>query len=55
MNKNIVSVVKYEEPLESVRKVIEQSTLFEGLSKDSRIFIKPNIVFWSSSPHPKWG
>ena len=29
MSKSIVSVVKYEEPLESVRKVIEQSKLFE--------------------------
>ena len=55
MSKSIVSVVKYEEPLESVRKVIEQSKLFEGVPKDSKIFIKPNIVFWSSSPHPKWG
>ena len=31
------------------------SKLFGGLPKESRIFIKPNIVFWSSSPHPKWG
>jgi len=55
MSKNLVSIVKYEEPLESVRKVIELSKLFEGLPKDAKIFIKPNIVYWSSYPHPKWG
>jgi len=55
VSKSIVSVVKYEKPMESVRKVVEQSKLFEGLPKDSKIFIKLNIVFWSSSPHPKWG
>ncbi len=55
MSKNLVSVVKYEEPLESVRKVIELSNLFDDLPKDAKIFIKPNIVYWSSGPHPKWG
>ncbi|MBY8978861.1 MAG: DUF362 domain-containing protein [Candidatus Lokiarchaeota archaeon] len=55
MSKNLVSVVKYEEPLESVRKVIELSKLFDDLPKDAKIFIKPNIVYWSSFPHPKWG
>lgn len=55
MSKNIVSIVKYEKPLESVRKAINLSKLFEGIPKDSKIFIKPNIVYWSSYPHPKWG
>jgi len=55
VSKNLVSIVKYEEPLESVRKVIELSNLFDDLPKDAKIFIKPNIVYWSSGPHPKWG
>ena len=55
MSKSIVSVVKYEEPLESVRKVIELSNLFSDLPKDAKVFIKPNIVYWSTGPHPKWG
>jgi uncharacterized protein (DUF362 family) len=55
MNKSIVSIVKYEEPLESVRKVVELSKLFDDLPKGAKIFIKPNIVYWSSGPHPKWG
>jgi len=55
MSKNLVSVVKYEEPLESVRKVVELSNLFDDLPKEAKIFIKPNIVYWSSGPYPKWG
>jgi uncharacterized protein (DUF362 family) len=31
------------------------SRLFNDLSKEAKIFIKPNIVYWSSGPHPKWG
>ena len=55
MSKTIVSIVKYEKPLESVRKVVELSNLFSDLPKEAKIFIKPNIVYWSSGPHPKWG
>ncbi len=55
MSKSIVSVVKYEKPLESVRKTVELSNLFSDLAKDAKIFIKPNIVYWSTGPHPKWG
>ncbi len=55
MSKSIVSVVKYEKPLESVRKVVELTKLFDDLPKEVKIFIKPNIVYWSSGPHPKWG
>ncbi len=55
MTKSIVSVVKYEKPLESVRKAVELSKLFDDLPKEAKVFIKPNIVYWSSGPHPKWG
>ena len=55
MIKSIVSIVKYEKPLESVRKVVELSKLFDDLPKEAKVFIKPNIVYWSSGPHPKWG
>ncbi|MHA2289132.1 MAG: DUF362 domain-containing protein, partial [Promethearchaeota archaeon] len=55
MSKSIVSVVKYEKPLESVRKAVELSKLFDDLPKEAKVFIKPNIVYWSSGPHPKWG
>ncbi|MFX1337777.1 MAG: DUF362 domain-containing protein [Promethearchaeota archaeon] len=56
MNKPIVSVVKYEKPLESVRKVVDQSKLFDDIPTDAKIFIKPNIVYWNRhSNFPKWG
>jgi uncharacterized protein (DUF362 family) len=55
MSKSLVSIVKYDKPLESVRKVVELSKLFDELPKEAKIFIKPNIVYWSSGPHPKWG
>lgn len=42
-----VSIVKYEKPGESVAKAIELSGAFDRLRKGDRVFIKPNIVFWS--------
>ncbi|MBD3254945.1 MAG: DUF362 domain-containing protein [Candidatus Lokiarchaeota archaeon] len=56
MNKKIVSVVKYEKPLDSVRKVIELSEGFSELTKENKVFIKPNIVYWNRHCiFPKWG
>ncbi|UCC18359.1 MAG: DUF362 domain-containing protein [Promethearchaeota archaeon] len=56
MNKSIVSIVKYENPLESVRKVIELTNGFEHLPSKARVFIKPNIVYWNRyCDIPKWG
>ena len=56
MSKSKVSIVKYEEPLESVRKLIELANLFDDIPKDAKIFIKPNIVYWNRFTNfPKWG
>jgi uncharacterized protein (DUF362 family) len=56
MNKNLVSIVKYEEPLTSVRKAIELIDGFERLPTDGKIFIKPNLVYWNRHcDFPKWG
>lgn len=56
MSKPIVSVVKYEKPLESVRKAVELSKLFDDIPTNAKIFIKPNIVYWNRhSVFPKWG
>ncbi|MFX0038399.1 MAG: DUF362 domain-containing protein [Promethearchaeota archaeon] len=56
MNKSIVSIVKYEKPLESVRKLIELANGFEHLQSKARVFIKPNIVYWNRHCDiPKWG
>ncbi len=56
MKKNLVSVVKYEKPLESVRKAVELSHGLDNLPSSATVFIKPNIVFWTKATNfPKYG
>ncbi len=56
MTKSIVAIVKYEKPGESVRKIVELSNGLVHLPSNARVFIKPNIVFWTRAvPFPKWG
>ena len=56
MSKSKVSIVKYEKPLESVRKLVELTNLFDKIPKDAKVFIKPNIVYWNAFTNfPKWG
>jgi uncharacterized protein (DUF362 family) len=56
MNKPLVSIVRYERPLESVRKAVALCRGLDHLPPKARVFIKPNIVFWTKSViFPKWG
>ena len=56
MSKNLVAIVRYEKPLESVRRVVELCRGLDHLPSRARVFIKPNIVFWTMAvPFPKWG
>ena len=56
MSKNLVAIVRYEEPLESVRKAVELARGLDHLPSKAKVFIKPNIVFWTRVvPFPKWG
>jgi uncharacterized protein (DUF362 family) len=56
MNKKLVSIVKYEKPLESVRKAVELSKGLNHLPANAKVFIKPNIVFWTKAVNfPKYG
>jgi len=56
LSKPLVSIVKYEKPLDSVRKAVESSQLFDNLQKNAKIFIKPNLVYWNQHTNfPKWG
>ena len=56
MSKSIVAIVRYEKPLESVRRAVDFSHGLEDLPSNARVFIKPNIVFWTrATPFPKWG
>ena len=56
MNKYTVSIVRYEKPLESVAKAVALSHGLDSLPSQTKVFIKPNIVFWTKAvPFPKWG
>ena len=56
MGKSIVAIVRFEKPLESVRKAVDLSRGLEHLPDKAKVFIKPNIVFWTrATPFPKWG
>ena len=54
--KKRVSIVRYERKQDSVRKAVELCGGLDHLPRDARVFIKPNIVFWSKAVRfPKWG
>ncbi|CAO0823857.1 DUF362 domain-containing protein [Desulfarculales bacterium] len=51
-----VALVKYEKPLESVARAVELGGGLSRIPAGAKIFIKPNIVFWTCKvPFPKWG
>jgi len=56
MKKHRVSVIKYEKPFESVRKAVEACGGLVHLPAGAKVFIKPNVVFWTRfCEFPKWG
>lgn len=56
MEKKQVSLIRYEEPYASVKKAIIDCNGFKNLKPNARVFIKPNIVFWTKACRfPKWG
>ena len=56
MGKPVVSIVRYEENQDSVRKAVDLCGGLDHLPSGARVFIKPNIVFWTHKvPFPKWG
>ena len=56
MSKSVVSIVRYEKPLESVRKAVDLCGGLDHLPSNARVFIKPNVVFWTRKVvFPKWG
>lgn len=56
MEKRIVSIVRYEKPLESVRRAVDLCHGLNHLPVRAKVFVKPNIVFWThTTPFPKWG
>ena len=56
MRKYKVAVVHYERPAESVRKAVELSEGLDHMPSQARVFVKPNVVFWTRAvAFPKWG
>ena len=56
MKKHDVAVVRFDKPLESVRRAVELSRGLRHLLAQARVFIKPNIMFWTRAvTFPKWG
>lgn len=56
LRKSTVAVTRYEKPLESVRKAVDLSGGLANLPAGAKVFIKPNIVFWTrATDFPKWG
>jgi uncharacterized protein (DUF362 family) len=56
MEKSIVSIVRYEKPYESVKRAVDLCGGLDHLPSGAKVFIKPNIVFWTKAvPFPKWG
>ncbi|MBU2546774.1 MAG: DUF362 domain-containing protein [Proteobacteria bacterium] len=52
----LVSIVRYEKPLESVRKAIDLCHGLDHLPSKAKVYIKPNIVIWNTLvKFPKWG
>jgi uncharacterized protein (DUF362 family) len=56
MPKPVVAIVPYETPRESVRRAVADCKGLHHMPRGARVFIKPNIVFWSRvTEFPKWG
>jgi uncharacterized protein (DUF362 family) len=56
MTRHPVSIVSYRKPLESVLKAVELSQGLDQLPPNGKVFIKPNIGFWTrATAFPKWG
>jgi len=56
VDSHVVSIVRYREPLSSVREAVELCGGLDHVAPDSKVFLKPNVVFWvDGSDFPKWG
>lgn len=56
MVKYKVSVVEYKKPYDSVKKAIKLIDGLNNIDRNSKVFIKPNVVYWNRHcDFPKWG
>ncbi|MFX1451355.1 MAG: DUF362 domain-containing protein [Promethearchaeota archaeon] len=50
MKTHQVGINHYRSKIDSLREVIELSGTFDVLKGDERVFLKPNLVYWSMDP-----
>lgn len=51
-----VSIVKFNNKRENIKEVVRLCNGFQGLSRSSKVLIKPNLVMWDKVfPFPKYG
>ena len=56
MSASTVAIVRYEKPYDSVQKAVDLCQGLGTIQSGMRVFIKPNIVFWTKAvAFPKWG
>ncbi|MEW5735088.1 MAG: DUF362 domain-containing protein [Thermodesulfobacteriota bacterium] len=56
MEKPAVAALRYDTPFSSVEKAVSLSNAFRLMPKGAKVFVKPNIVFWTRAvAFPKWG
>ena len=56
MSKYKVAITRYKKNENSIRSAIELSDAFQKINSSTKIFIKPNIVFWTKETNfPKFG
>lgn len=56
MNKPRVAIVRYRDRADSVRTAVDLSGGLDRLPAGAKVFLKPNIVFWTRTvDFPKWG
>lgn len=55
-NMRRVGLIPYERPYDSVLQAVQAAGGFGHLGPNTRVFVKPNVVCWTSeTPFPKWG
>ncbi len=56
MEKYRVAIGRYKAPYESIKSVLDLCGGLDHMPAGARVFIKPNIVFWTKAcTFPKWG
>ena len=56
MSKSLVALMRYNPSEDSVRKAVTLSRGLDALPERAKVFIKPNIVYWTRKvSFPKWG